>query len=404
MTSTSTASPLTGLAPGTKVTVYLKVPRDADLDLVVNRPGAPGVQSSAGRQHPGGQHRGRQHRRRQRSARGFAPGALTTRGTRFGRDTAADLAAGSIPAGSIAAGSISANRGAVNEAAQIVTRGETRRCRDRRERLQRRVQQRELRAAGEGDAAADAPACDPVTGLGTAAPGTLPAAVPTTAQDAVPRQPAASRRPVRPDAADDLIGPTSPLNAVAADTRAAASSPVDGDAERPRRLRDLGPNPCSIEAANGVVRSINGSSRPTGRSTRTCKYVVLLGTDTALPIWRQQDLTSPSPEVDEANDLAFTTSGLTKGNAIYAAAAQNTYLTDQAYGAFKERRLARPRHPARGRERLAPRRDAGGHQRAVAAVPRLAGSPDPAERSYYRGRLLRGRRGEGEHSARPQFS
>ena len=67
------------------------------------------------------------------------------------------------------------------------------------------------------------------------------------------------------------------------------------------------------------------------------RYVVLLGTDTALPSWRQQDLTSTSPEVDEANDLAFTTSGLTKGNAIYAAAAQNAYLTDQAYGAFKER-------------------------------------------------------------------
>ena len=54
-------------------------------------------------------------------------------------------------------------------------------------------------------------------------------------------------------------------------------------------------------------------------------------------LWRQQDLTSTSPEVDEANDLAFTTNGLTQGNALYAAAAQNAYLTDQAYGAFKER-------------------------------------------------------------------
>src|SRR4029077_13349686 len=38
--------PLDGLASGTKVQVYLKVPRDADLDLVVNKPPAPGVQSS----------------------------------------------------------------------------------------------------------------------------------------------------------------------------------------------------------------------------------------------------------------------------------------------------------------------------------------------------------------------
>ena len=43
------------------------------------------------------------------------------------------------------------------------------------------------------------------------------------------------------------------------------------------------------------------------------KYVVLLGTDTALPMWRQQDLNAVSPEVDEANDLAFTTNGLDDG-------------------------------------------------------------------------------------------
>ena len=41
-----------------------------------------------------------------------------------------------------------------------------------------------------------------------------------------------------------------------------------------------------------------------------------------------------SPEENDASDLAFTTNGLTKGNALYASAAQNNILTDGAYGAF----------------------------------------------------------------------
>ena len=53
-------------------------------------------------------------------------------------------------------------------------------------------------------------------------------------------------------------------------------------------------------------------------------------------MWRQQDLNAVSPEVDEANDLAFTTNGLNTANAIYATAAQNTYLTNSAYGAFTQ--------------------------------------------------------------------
>jgi hypothetical protein len=39
-----------------------------------------------------------------------------------------------------------------------------------------------------------------------------------------------------------------------------------------------------------------------------------------------------SPELNEANDLAFTTAGLTKGNPLYASAATNNILGDGAYG------------------------------------------------------------------------
>ena len=51
-------------------------------------------------------------------------------------------------------------------------------------------------------------------------------------------------------------------------------------------------------------------------------------------MYRQDDLTTLSPEIDEAADLAFTTNNLTAANALYAAAAQNTVPTDGAYGAF----------------------------------------------------------------------
>src|SRR6185503_18102559 len=110
--------PLDGLASGTKVQVYLKVPRDADLDLVVNKPPAPGVQASGAVGSIG--------------AAGSipledsGPGVDNSNGA-LQPDAASDLgAAATGAAGSIGtAGSISANRGSVNEVTQIVTHGES---------------------------------------------------------------------------------------------------------------------------------------------------------------------------------------------------------------------------------------------------------------------------------------
>jgi hypothetical protein len=331
---------VTGLAPGTKVTVYLKVPRDADLDLVVNRPGAPGVLSSAAGSIPAGSIAAGSIAAGSIPLEDSLPGVDNTRNA-LQPDAAADLAAGSIPAGSIAAGSISANRGAVNEAAQIVTRGESGAA--------------VIGVSGYNGAFSNEnyvlrvkvtppptlPACDPITGLGTATPGTLPA-VPGGSDPNVHTLFLTNRQRLvglyGQTRTDALLGTSSPLNAVASDPRVGGVIlPVDGNASVRNAYASWDQNPCSIDAANGVVRSINALVASYRPKYPELKYVVLLGTDTALPSWRQQDLTSTSPEVDEANDLAFTTSGLTKGNAIYAAAAQNAYLTDQAYGAFKER-------------------------------------------------------------------
>ena len=93
-------------------------------------------------------------------------------------------------------------------------------------------------------------------------------------------------------------------------------------------------NPCDIDNANAVVRSINDLVATYRARLPNLKYVVLLGTDQVDPSWRQLDASDNSPEVDEASDLFFTTRGLTKGNEIYATAAQNAILTDGAYGDF----------------------------------------------------------------------
>ena len=330
--------PVTGLAPGTKITAYLKVPRDADLDLVVNKPGAPGVLSSAAGSIAAGSIAAGSIAAGSIPLEDSSPSVDNSRGA-LQPDAAADLAAGSIAAGSIAAGSISANRGAVNEAAQIVTRGESGAA--------------VIGVSGYNSAFSNdnyvlrvkvtppptLPPCDPVTGLGTAAPGVLPP-VPASNNPNIKALFLVNQQRLvglygqaRTNA---LLGTSSPLNQVATMVGGQVL-PIDGDPSVRSAYATWDQNPCSIDAANSVVRSINALVANYRAKYPNLKYVVLLGTDTALPMWRQQDLTSTSPEIDEASDLAFTTNGLTKGNAIYAAAAQNAVLTDGAYGALKER-------------------------------------------------------------------
>ena len=330
--------PLTGLAPGTKVIAYLKVPRDADLDLVVNKPGAPGVQSSASGSIAAGSIAAGSIAAGSIPIEDVTPGVDNSRGA-LQPDSAADIASGSIASGSIAAGSISANRGGVNEVAQIVTRGETGAA--------------VIGVSGYNSAFSAEnyvlrvkvisppalPPCPVVTGLGTATPGSLPS-VPTANDPNVKALFLVNRQRLAglygATAAGSLFGVSSPLTSVATSVGGKVL-PVDGDPTVRNAYAAWDQNPCSINAANTVVRSINNLVGTYRAKYPNLKYVVLLGTDQAVPMWRQQDLTAVSPEIDEANDLAFTTSGLTKGNAIYAAAAQNAVLTDGAYGAFKQR-------------------------------------------------------------------
>jgi hypothetical protein len=331
---------LAGLAPGTKVAAFMKVPNGADFDFILRTPGAPGVRSSPGGSIPGG------------SIPIEDPGVFVDNSDRpLPPDTLADvpmstpggsipggsIPGGSIPGGSIPGGSISANRGSATEVAQIVTAGET------------------------GDALIDVsgyldshskepyvlrlqvtpppplPPCPPVTGLAAAKPGTLPSPTSTSVAGAKTFFLVNRQRMVGLYGATAtnmlLSSPTSPLYLAAARGEVkGVVLPVDGSAAVRSAYAAWDASPCSIEAVNGVVRAINNLVDTYRARAPNTKYVVLLGPDTALPAWRQYDRVQISPEVDEAGELVEFTNDLTQPNALYASAAQNHFLVDGAYG------------------------------------------------------------------------
>jgi hypothetical protein len=318
--------PLTGLASGTKVAAFLKTAPGTDFDLAINKPGAPTIQPSPAGSIPAGSI----------GIEDSAPSVDNSHGA-LPPDTLADVPAGSIPAGSIPAGSISANRGAVNEVVQIVTRGESGNA--------------VIGVSGYNGAFSNdnyvlrikvtppptLPPCPAITGLGTATPGTLPSVGSvsplTKTLFLVDRQRLAGMYSAA--RADALLSATGPLATVAARPEVrGVVLPVDGNGGVRSAYAAWDANPCSVDAANGVVRAINGVVSTYRASLPNLKYVVLLGTDQALPSWRQQDLTALSPEIDNAQELAFTTNNLTQGNSTYASSALNTVLADGAYGAF----------------------------------------------------------------------
>ena len=100
--------------------------------------------------------------------------------------------------------------------------------------------------------------------------------------------------------------------------------------------------PCSVDLANDVVRKVNavvaGYRTDSSRNNLlpNLRYIVMLGSDEALPMARRADSTTISNESNETRDLSFllNNSGTTQANALYAAAALGNYLTDDAYASF----------------------------------------------------------------------
>ncbi len=142
---------LDGLPRGTKISAFLNVPSGADLDLTMSAPAAPSFFST-----PVGS-----------TPVGSTPIEDTARGVLSERpglppDTLQDVPVGSTPVGSTPVGSTpvgstSANRGGWCQRGRRDHHDRPGRLRDdRRQRLQRRVEQPALRAACAGDAAAAA--------------------------------------------------------------------------------------------------------------------------------------------------------------------------------------------------------------------------------------------------------
>ena len=319
---------LDGLAPGTKVAAYLKTAPGTDLDLALNKPGAPTIQPSPAGSIPAGSI----------GIEDSNPGVDNSRRA-LPPDTLADIPAGSIPAGSIPAGSIpagsiSANRGAVNEAVQIVTHGETGSA--------------VIGVSGYNGAFSDGnyvvrvkvtppptlPTCPAITNLAPtlAQPSSLPTSLPSSTQAIflVNRQRLAGMYGL--DRMNALLN--SPDFTTVRSQVNGQIVPVDGSTAVRNAYAAWDSNPCSPDAANAVVSAINGVVAGYRSTLPNLRYVVLLGTDQALPSWRLTDLTSLSPEIDNAQELVFTTDNLSKGNSTYASSALNTVLSDQAYGNF----------------------------------------------------------------------
>jgi streptogramin lyase len=111
--------------------------------------------------------------------------------------------------------------------------------------------------------------------------------------------------------------------------------PVDGSSAVRTAYATWDQNPCSVDAANNVVRQINGVVAQYRASAKGLKWIVMVGSDQALPMARIPDLTTVSNESNEALDLSFLTRGSPTGsNALYAAEATGNFLTDDAYVSF----------------------------------------------------------------------
>ena len=320
--------PLTGLAPGTKVAAFLKVPGGTDLDLAVNKPSAPTIQPNPAGSIPAGSI----------AIEDSSPGVDNSHSA-LQPNTLADIPAGSIPAGSIPCRLDSGGQH-LGEPRRGQRSGANRHARrdgerdHRRQRLQRRLQHRPYVLRLKVTPPPVLPPCPAKTGLAPtlASPSTLPASLPasTSALILVNRQRLAG---LYSEARMNALLSSSALSTVATQVGAAVL-PVDGSAAVRAAYAAWDANPCAPEGANDVVRAINGVVAGYRASLPNLKYVVLLGTDQALPMYRQPDLTALSPEIDNAQELAFTTNGLTQGNSTYASSALNTVLTDGAYGAF----------------------------------------------------------------------
>ncbi len=327
---------LDGLPTGTKISAFLNVPSGADLDLTMSASAAPSFFTTPVGSTPVGS------TPIEDSAVGFSANGLALPPDTLQDVPVGSTPVGSTPVGSTPVGSTSANRGGgVNEDAGIITAGQSGYV--------------TIGVSGYNGATSTSPyvlrvqetpppaipPCPARTWPNNTPPssypaGALPGSLPTTTKTLFIVDKQRLTAMYGSTAVTTLLNS---LNTLAARSEVAGTVLfVDGDANVRSAYSAWDATPCDTTARNNVVRSINdvvASYRNSAAGLPSLHYIVLVGSDEAGP--PMADAPDPvllSPEENEAADLAFTTNGLTKGNALYASAAKNQILTDGAYGAF----------------------------------------------------------------------
>jgi hypothetical protein len=320
------------LPTGTRISAFLNVPSGADLDLTMSAPAAPSFFTTPVGSTPVGS-----------TPIEDSPVGFASSGLALPPDTLSDVPVGSTPVGSTPVGSTpvgstSANREAgVNEDAGIITAGQGGYV--------------TIGVSGYNGASSNKPFvlrvqetpppalphCSPRNlTISAANQGTLPSSLPTSTKTLFLVN---KERLIATYGSTAVTTLLNSLNTLAARSEVAGTVLfVDGDQGVRNAYAAWDTTPCDTNARNNVVRAINdvvASYRNSATGLPSLHYIVLVGSDEAGP--PMADAPDPvllSPEENEANDLAFTTNGLTQGNALYASAAQNNILTDGAYGAF----------------------------------------------------------------------
>ncbi|MHB8510051.1 MAG: Kelch repeat-containing protein [Candidatus Dormibacteria bacterium] len=330
------------MAPGSRVTFYLShIAQGADFDLTIQKPAPASLLSSPVGGIPVG-------------GIGILDNGLTTHdsATSLAPETLQDIPVGGIPVGGIPVGGIpvggisivgvSQNRGNSDEVVQLVTGPETGYYTVQVSGYNNSFSQRPymLRVKVTPPTQLPAPCPARTFPLGNAGtPGVLPAAANVAAGTK-------SVFLVNQQRLGQLYGATrastlmSNLQSFAA--RGDVSGvvlPVDGDSNVSAAYQAWDANPCSIDARNDVVRKINAvvaTYRNSPALAGSLRYVVMVGSDEAIPMTAIPDTTTIANESGEARDLAFllNNNGTQQANAIYAAEALGYYLSDDAYATF----------------------------------------------------------------------
>ncbi len=113
---------------------------------------------------------------------------------------------------------------------------------------------------------------------------------------------------------------------------------VDGDPAVRAAKAAWDAAPCSVPAANDVVRKINAvvaryRAAATVGGLESVKNIVIVGGDELMPMARVADGTTDANESTASGDLLFTTQGGTRANALFASEFLGNVLTDDAYAA-----------------------------------------------------------------------